>query len=73
MTGLNVVGLRRAGFSRESIDALRQFYRVVYREGRPLSAALDRIEADFGHVPEVVEIHLLRAADEDGYQPGSVH
>jgi UDP-N-acetylglucosamine acyltransferase len=55
VTGLNIVGLRRAGLAHASIDALRQVYRVVYREGRPLSAALDRIEAEFGHVPEVAE------------------
>ena len=55
VTGLNVIGIRRAGFSARAIDALRQVFRILYREGRPLSAALDRIENDYGNVPEVLE------------------
>ena len=55
VTGLNVIGIRRAGFSAPAIDALRQVFRILYREGRPLSAALDRIENDYGNVPEVLE------------------
>jgi UDP-N-acetylglucosamine acyltransferase len=55
VTGLNIIGIRRAGFSTRAIDALRQVFRILYREGRPLSAALDRIENDYGNVPEVLE------------------
>lgn len=55
VTGLNLVGLRRAGASREAIDALRQAFRILYREGRSIPAALDRVEADFGEIAEIVE------------------
>ncbi|MGO9599917.1 MAG: acyl-ACP--UDP-N-acetylglucosamine O-acyltransferase [Isosphaeraceae bacterium] len=55
VTGLNVIGIRRAGFSARAIDALRQVFRILYREGRPLSASLDRIENDYGNVPEALE------------------
>jgi UDP-N-acetylglucosamine acyltransferase len=55
VTGLNVVGLRRAGCSPEAIDALRQAFRIFYREGRAQSGALDQIEGDLGAVPEVLE------------------
>jgi len=55
VSGLNVVGLRRNGFSSETIAALRSAFRVLYKEGRPLGPALDRIEADLGSVPEVAE------------------
>jgi UDP-N-acetylglucosamine acyltransferase len=55
VTGLNIVGLRRAGFSTETIAALRESFRILYKEGRPLSAALKRIEADLGEVAEVTE------------------
>ncbi|QEH33649.1 Acyl-[acyl-carrier-protein]--UDP-N-acetylglucosamine O-acyltransferase [Aquisphaera giovannonii] len=55
VTGLNLVGMRRAGFSSESINAMRQVFRILYREGRPLSGALERIEGDFGHIDEVKE------------------
>ncbi len=55
VSGLNIVGLRRSGMPPASIDALRVSFRILYKEGRSQSAALDRIEADFGTIPEVVE------------------
>jgi UDP-N-acetylglucosamine acyltransferase len=55
VSGLNVIGLRRAGMSAETIAALREAYRVLYKEGRTQRPALDRIAADLGHVPEVAE------------------
>ena len=55
VTGLNVVGLRRAGVPTASVRALRQAFRVVYHEGRLLSAAIDRIEAELGEVDEIRE------------------
>lgn len=55
VSGLNIVGLRRAGFSAEAIIALREAYRILYKEGRTLSNAIERIEADLSQVPEVVE------------------
>lgn len=56
VTGLNIIGLRRAGLTAEAIDALRQSFRILYKEGRALHAALDRIEADFGTIAEVREL-----------------
>jgi UDP-N-acetylglucosamine acyltransferase len=55
VTGLNVIGLRRAGVSAEAIAALREAFRILYKEGRTQRLALDRIAADLGHVPEVNE------------------
>ena len=45
VTGLNIIGMRRAGIGRQTIDALRQAYRVLYKEGRTHQAALERIDA----------------------------
>jgi UDP-N-acetylglucosamine acyltransferase len=44
--GLNLVGLRRRGFSPEAIAALRQAYRVLLQSRLPLAAALARLEAE---------------------------
>src|SRR5580704_15218090 len=44
--GLNVVGLKRAGFSSEDIAALKQAYRILYRSGLKLKDALARITAE---------------------------
>jgi UDP-N-acetylglucosamine acyltransferase len=55
VSGLNTIGLRRAGFSSEAIAALREAYRILYKEGRAQTSALDRIEADLGSIAEVAE------------------
>jgi len=45
-SGLNLVGLKRAGFSAEEIASLKTAYRLLYRSGLKLAAALERIEAE---------------------------
>jgi UDP-N-acetylglucosamine acyltransferase len=54
--GLNLVGLRRAGFSREDVQALKIAYRLLYRSGLKLDHALARIEAE---VPTEHTRHLV--------------
>jgi len=44
--GLNLVGLKRAGFSADDIKALKAAYRLLYRSGLKLEEALQRIEAE---------------------------
>jgi len=44
--GLNLVGLKRAGFSEGDITALKTAYRILYRSGLKLEAALQRIESE---------------------------
>lgn len=66
ISNLNIIGLRRAGFSTETISALRDAFRIVYKEGRTLSAALDRIEADMGTIPEVAEFAAFIRASKMG-------
>lgn len=55
VTGLNIIGLRRAGITSEAIAALRESFRILYKEGRTQSVALERISDDLGHIPEVME------------------
>jgi UDP-N-acetylglucosamine acyltransferase len=61
VTGLNVVGLRRARCSAQAIDGLRQTFRIFYKEGRSQGAALDRIESELGSIAEVAEfVNFIR-------------
>jgi UDP-N-acetylglucosamine acyltransferase len=69
VTGLNIVGIRRAGFSAETIHAMRQVFRILYREGRPLPAALEQIQTDFGDVSEVVEFVTFIRRSRTGINP----
>ncbi|ABK44359.1 acyl-[acyl-carrier-protein]--UDP-N-acetylglucosamine O-acyltransferase [Magnetococcus marinus MC-1] len=57
VTGVNVVGLRRRGFSEEAIKAIRHCHRLIFRSGLRLEQALESIEKDpIIHFPEVVSI-----------------
>lgn len=51
--GLNREGLKRHGFSSDTILALKQAYRTLYREGLTLDAALDRIREISAREPHV--------------------
>jgi UDP-N-acetylglucosamine acyltransferase len=44
--GLNLVGLKRAGFTREQIAELKTAYRILYRSNLKLEDALRRIETE---------------------------
>ncbi|MBI3934295.1 MAG: acyl-ACP--UDP-N-acetylglucosamine O-acyltransferase [Acidobacteria bacterium] len=44
--GLNLVGLRRAGISKEAISKLKEAYQILYRSKLPLHPALERIEKE---------------------------
>jgi len=46
--GVNIVGLKRAGFSAKQIAVLKIAYRLLYRSGLKLEPALQRIEAEVG-------------------------
>lgn len=56
LRGINRVGLKRAGFASETIEAIRQAIKRLFRSGDPLTAALDKLEADGPHGDEVAEI-----------------
>ena len=46
LDGLNLVGLRRAGFDECRIAALKRAYKLLYRSGLKLEEALQRIQAE---------------------------
>ena len=51
--GLNLVGLRRRGFSEETIKALRNAYRIVFQGNLKLREALPRLRSEFPGNAEV--------------------
>lgn len=50
---MNFEGLRRRGFSAESIQALRRAYKVVYRQGLTVDEALAELAEVSEQFPEV--------------------
>jgi UDP-N-acetylglucosamine acyltransferase len=54
--GVNVVGMRRAGFTHEQIDGVRRAFNLLYRGDDLLSIALEKITREVGHVAPVAEM-----------------
>jgi UDP-N-acetylglucosamine acyltransferase len=51
--GPNQKGLRRLGFSNETIHALKKAYRIIWRESRILSEGIERIRREMEPFPEL--------------------
>ncbi|MEZ6140200.1 MAG: acyl-ACP--UDP-N-acetylglucosamine O-acyltransferase [Zavarzinella sp.] len=56
VVGANLVGLRRNGFSRTDIQAVRTAYKIIYRQDLILAEALIKLESELGSHPLVQEI-----------------
>ena len=54
--GLNLVGLRRRGFSRESIHDLRRAYRLLFADEGALMERVEDVAQEFAEHPQVHEI-----------------
>lgn len=42
--GVNVIGLKRRGFTQEQIDSIKEFYRLLYKSGLNISDAVKEIK-----------------------------
>jgi len=51
--GINLVGLKRRGFPEATIRGIKNAYRLMFRSGLHLEEALERIELEYGTIPEV--------------------
>ncbi|MEO9588413.1 MULTISPECIES: acyl-ACP--UDP-N-acetylglucosamine O-acyltransferase [Marinobacter] len=62
--GMNVEGLRRRGFSKDVLLALRRAYKVIYRQGLTTEQAVEELEKAYSDISEVKPlIDSLRGAD----------
>lgn len=55
--GLNIEGMRRKGWSKETIQALRAAYKLIYKAGLTATQAIEQIRAEI--LPNTVEAQLL--------------
>ena len=62
LSGLNIVGLQRRGFSRTDIHDLRRAYRLLFADEGTLVERMDDVAEEFAHHPIVQEIlEFIRA------------
>ena len=60
--GLNVVGLRRAGFTAEQRLELKRLYHLLFRGGKNLRAALAEAREDFNSAPAKILLDFIAEA-----------
>lgn len=63
---INKVGLERNKVSDEAVSALKQAYKILFREGLTTSNALSRIEAELPPLPEITHLVKFIRASERG-------
>jgi len=64
--GLNVVGLRRRGFSTDQVTMIKRVYRIIYREKLNLTQALGVIDKEVEMTPEVKTVLSFIAESKRG-------
>jgi len=63
---INKVGLERHGVSEETQNALRQAYKIIFREGLTIPNALAKIESELPPSPELQHLVQFARASERG-------
>lgn len=66
LRGLNLIGLKRRGFSDESIGSLKKAYRILFMAGLKLDAAVARIRSEIAGCAEVDNILAFIEKSERG-------
>jgi UDP-N-acetylglucosamine acyltransferase len=63
---INKIGLERNGVSEETQNALRQAYKMLFRDGLSIPNALSKIEADLPRSPELAHLVQFVRSSERG-------
>lgn len=71
--GVNSIGLRRRGYSPDTINHIQNIYRMLYVRGYNVSKALNLIEADVPVSPERDQILTFIRNSKDGIMKGFRH
>ena len=54
--GLNKIGMQRRGFTDETLDAIRQAFKVLYHQKNTVKEAMDQLTEQFSEVSEVMHL-----------------
>lgn len=75
LSGLNLVGLKRRGFSKEDIQSLRVAYRLLFAEEGIMSERIEDVAGRFSEIQAIMDVvEFMRAESSRGLtQPRSVH
>ncbi|HTP80449.1 MAG TPA: acyl-ACP--UDP-N-acetylglucosamine O-acyltransferase [Bacteroidota bacterium] len=68
--GLNSIGLRRRGFSAETIELLEKTYQFIYRSNLNVSQGVEKIRSEVQQIPEVHKVLEFIAQSKRGIISG---
>jgi UDP-N-acetylglucosamine acyltransferase len=63
LTGLNIIGMQRRGFSRDEIQGLRRAYQFLFSDGGTLNDRVNEAAERFGGIRPVDDIIAFIRAD----------
>ena len=63
---INQVGLERAGIAKETVRAVKEAFRILYRAELNTAQALERMRAELGELPEITQLIEFVAASRRG-------
>jgi UDP-N-acetylglucosamine acyltransferase len=69
--GLNLVGLKRAGYKASDLAALKRAYKMLYRSGLKLQDALARIESELATPDALHLVSFIRRSERDICRPSA--
>ncbi len=70
---LNIIGLRRRGFSKEAIDSLNDAYRILFLSKLNVSQGIEKIKSSITITPEVQQVIDFVAASKRGIITSRTH
>lgn len=71
LRGINVIGLKRRGFSAEQLRAIKNAYRLLFGSQTPFAEARARVAAELPSSPEVERLLAFLAASTRGITPAA--
>ncbi len=69
VSGVNLIGMKRAGMTLAQVNAVKQAFRILYREGLSIPSAAERMERELGEVDAVQEIIRFLRTSNRGISP----
>lgn len=64
--GLNLVGLKRRGFTEDSISTLKKAYKVMFRSGMTQDEACRKVQEEYGASPEAMRLVTFMKSSKRG-------
>ncbi len=72
LVGLNLVGLKRAGFTDSSLQSLKRAYELLFLSELNLKEAMDKVRQEFSQIPEIQHLLQFLMTSERGLLPADV-